>query len=377
MDSSRRQYASFQAGRGIAACLVALMHAASYIDTDQRYWQHTGFSQPFLGGGLGVEYFFVLSGAVILLAHRRDIGRPDSIPSYLWKRFRRVYPIYWIILTIVVVEYLSHPSVGSDYQRSPWVITSGYLLIHFHSMEANLPVAWTLFHEILFYVLFAACLYRRSLGVIVLSSWGLCSFAACFLRLPVYVQDYLFSPLHLLFIFGMVVALLLKRLRRHALSIGLLGVAILTFTYVWVCLRAPLTTAQELLAGYGAALAVLGFAALEKQNLLKVPRPLQMLGDASYSIYLVHYPLLMALAPITYKIWTHARGPVTVPFLAMAAIATGGGWLVHLWIERPLLRLMGVMQIQPSAELGAVARDELHATHKASGRIVESEMFAK
>jgi exopolysaccharide production protein ExoZ len=342
MDTSRRQYASLQAGRGIAACLVALLHAAGYIDTDRRYWQHSGFSQPFLGGSLGVEYFFVLSGAVILLAHRKDIGRPDTIASYLWKRFRRVYPIYWILLTVVVLEYLWRPSVGAAYQRSPWVIVSGYLLIHIHSMDANLPVAWTLFHEILFYLLFVACLFRRSLGVIVLSAWGLCSLAACFLRLPPYLHDYLFSPLHLLFIFGMVNTwLLLNRSVRYALSVGLLGVAVLTSAYVWVCcIQSPLTTAQELLAGCGAALAVLGFAALEKQNRLNVPRPLQLLGDASYSIYLVHYPLLMAVAPITYKVWTHARGPVTIPFLVMAILAIGTGWLVHLWIERPLLRWM-------------------------------------
>jgi exopolysaccharide production protein ExoZ len=321
---------------------VALLHAAGYIDTDRRYWQHSGFSQPFLGGSLGVEYFFVLSGAVILLAHRKDIGRPDTIASYLWKRFRRVYPIYWILLTVVVLEYLWRPSVGAAYQRSPWVIVSGYLLIHIHSMDANLPVAWTLFHEILFYLLFVACLFRRSLGVIVLSAWGLCSLAACFLRLPPYLHDYLFSPLHLLFIFGMVNTwLLLNRSVRYALSVGLLGVAVLTSAYVWVCcIQSPLTTAQELLAGCGAALAVLGFAALEKQNRLNVPRPLQLLGDASYSIYLVHYPLLMAVAPITYKVWTHARGPVTIPFLVMAILAIGTGWLVHLWIERPLLRWM-------------------------------------
>jgi exopolysaccharide production protein ExoZ len=112
MEVSRKQYASLQAGRGIAACFVALMHAAGYIDSDMRYWRHTGFAQAFQGGALGVEYFFVLSGAVILLAHRRDIGRPETIASYLWKRFRRVYPIYWIILTVVVLEYMMRPSLG-------------------------------------------------------------------------------------------------------------------------------------------------------------------------------------------------------------------------------------------------------------------------
>jgi exopolysaccharide production protein ExoZ len=341
VEASRKQYASLQAGRGIAACFVALMHAAGYIDSDTRYWQHTGFARAFQGGALGVEYFFVLSGAVILLAHRRDIGRPETIASYLWKRFRRVYPIYWIILTVVVLEYMLRPSVGAAYQRSPWVIISGYLLVHIHLMDANLPVAWTLFHEILFYLVFVACLFRRNLGIIVFSAWGLLSLAACFLRLPPYLHDYLFSPLHLLFLFGMLDTwLLLNRSVRHALSFALAGVAVLTLTWVWVCFRTPLTTAQELLAGSGAALAVLGFAALEKQNRLNVPTPLQLLGDASYSIYLVHYPFLMALAPITYKVWTHARGPVIIPFLMMAVLAIGVGWLVHLWIERPLLRWM-------------------------------------
>ena len=302
------------------------MHAAGYIDTDRRYWQHSGFSQSFVGGALGVEYFFVLSGAVILLAHRGDIGRPDTISSYLGSASpglpdlldpphccsARILmaPLGWGSLPAEPVGYhlrvsaLSYSFDGCEHARR---------------VDA--------FHEILFYLLFVTCLFRRSLGIIVFSAWGLCSLAACILRLPPYLEDYLFSPLHLLFILGMVDTwLLLNRSVRHALSLGLLGVAVLTSTYVWVCLRTPLTTAQELLAGFGAALAVLGFAALEKQNRLNVPRPLQLLGDASYSIYLVHYPFLMALAPITYKVWTHARGPVTVPFLVMAVSPSERGF---------------------------------------------------
>src|SRR5580698_4161777 len=110
MDQTRKPtYGSLQAGRGIAALMVVLFHTIIFFagDSWDRYSLHLAFRTA--GLALGVEYFFVLSGAVILLAHRDDIGHIATVPSYLWKRFRRVYPIYWIVLTAVVLEYALRP----------------------------------------------------------------------------------------------------------------------------------------------------------------------------------------------------------------------------------------------------------------------------
>ncbi|NBQ54213.1 MAG: acyltransferase, partial [Proteobacteria bacterium] len=54
------------------------------------------------GHRYGVDFFFVLSGFIILHAHMDDIGRPARLGRYLWRRAVRVYPIYWICLTLSV-----------------------------------------------------------------------------------------------------------------------------------------------------------------------------------------------------------------------------------------------------------------------------------
>ncbi len=38
-------------------------------------------------GWLGVYFFFVLSGFIILFAHWKDLGRPGQLKRYAWRRF--------------------------------------------------------------------------------------------------------------------------------------------------------------------------------------------------------------------------------------------------------------------------------------------------
>src|SRR5271166_6887268 len=78
--------------RGLAALLVACLHAGASID--KYYGYDIGVVHNF---GAGVDFFFVLSGFVITYAHWRDIGRPERVKTYYIKRFLRIYPPYWIV----------------------------------------------------------------------------------------------------------------------------------------------------------------------------------------------------------------------------------------------------------------------------------------
>jgi peptidoglycan/LPS O-acetylase OafA/YrhL len=48
-------------------------------------------------------------------------------------------------------------------------------------------------------------------------------------------------------------------------------------------------------AGVAAVILVIGGIELEREGRLRIPQALQVLGDASYSIYLVHMPLLIIM----------------------------------------------------------------------------------
>ena len=64
------------------------------------------------------------------------------------------------------------------------------------------------------------------------------------------------------------------------------------------------------------------------------------LGNASYSIYLVHYPLLVVLCMLARRFLGSAV-PATPMFVAVAVLALAGGGLYYLLLERPGLRLFG------------------------------------
>jgi hypothetical protein len=73
------QLVSLQVGRGLAAVMV-VGHTMSYIGREPRYWQRVSLASRFNGLQLGVEYFFVLSGVVMLMAHWGNIDLPPLVP---------------------------------------------------------------------------------------------------------------------------------------------------------------------------------------------------------------------------------------------------------------------------------------------------------
>ncbi len=66
---ARRRWSSVQAGRGIAAVLVVLAHTSASVFDQRKYWPANPVGPLFDFGHAGVEFFFVLSGFIILYAH--------------------------------------------------------------------------------------------------------------------------------------------------------------------------------------------------------------------------------------------------------------------------------------------------------------------
>jgi exopolysaccharide production protein ExoZ len=327
--SRARQLLSLQAGRAVAAMLVVVHHAALLSGA---------FS--FNAGRLGVEYFFVLSGIVILTAHWDDICNPHTFPSFAWKRFRRIYPVYWIVLLPQLLWIVASPRHENLYQRDPWVILSSILLVHLHSFHTTVTVAWTLFHEILFYAFFALMLLNRRIGSIAMALWLAASFF--FFNAPNPYGANFFSPLHLIFGFGMVAAWIIRSSKIPWPAIPLAsGVAI----FVWACCIAnqhdAISDQTNLLAGLGAMLATLGLVEFERRDQLHVYAWLTLLGDASYSIYLVHYPVLYALTPHAIAFLPQHHISLLATMILLTLLSTTAGLLFHLFVERPLLRWLG------------------------------------
>lgn len=142
---------SLQVFRGLAALGVVLHHTA--ISTNAFVEKMPDWlSWAFGHGFLGVDFFFVLSGFIIMSSHFDDEKSISSFKLYVSKRFVRIFPPYWPISIALIISYLLLPNLSQG-SRGEFSWLSSLLLLP-DSSPAALSVAWTLIHEMMFYMIF-------------------------------------------------------------------------------------------------------------------------------------------------------------------------------------------------------------------------------
>jgi exopolysaccharide production protein ExoZ len=92
--------------------LVVMVHVT--IKSAERLNQ-VAFLNLFQAGWSGVDYFFVLSGFIMVYVHRTArLTKKDQLKSFLVKRAVRIYPIYWIITLTVLCFFLVIPGLANN-----------------------------------------------------------------------------------------------------------------------------------------------------------------------------------------------------------------------------------------------------------------------
>lgn len=328
------RFPALQAGRALAALAVALFHANAFL-LPARFHDGEGSFQFFNMGFAGVYFFFVLSGFLMILVHRRDLGRPDRVGSFLERRVTRIYPVYWMVFAALVALSLLHPALGAGGVRDPAAVAANALLVP-TGAQPLLRVSWTLHHEMLFYLAFALLIANPRWGGLLFGLWCLACARALFVPYQSFPASFLFRDVNLLFLFGMGAALAFPRLGRGRAA-GLLAAGTALFLAVGLAevhgWASPGPVMGNLGYGLGAAAMVAGLAALNPP----APRWLEFLGAASYSIYLVHSPVMKVMS-----VWLADLGfpgplPPLASLAAIVAIGVGAGCLVHVAVERPMM----------------------------------------
>ena len=332
------RFLSVQAMRGISAVAVAVYHT------------HLILAQPEYGGldvlrsiaskgWLGVNFFFVLSGFIIIFAHAKDIGRPERLPSYIWKRFSRVYPVYWIVLSL----YLMAASVRMGHSNFQWDglnILSAYLLRSVtRHYSLPLQVAWTLFYEVNFYVVFAVIIFNRKIGIVAFLLWmGAIAVA------NVMVGDVDSGMLHVwntYFAIGAGVYYAFQRTNVRwgplIFAIGLLLLFAMAQRYGGERVNDVQWNAPALfILAFPFALVLLGGLLCEQLYKWVPPRLFVIIGASSYSIYLVHSPVISILAFLNAKLCFGFVPPIFV-FIIINTASVAMGGVFHFLVERPVL----------------------------------------
>jgi peptidoglycan/LPS O-acetylase OafA/YrhL len=331
-------FRSLQLGRFAAASAVVLYHI--YLDSPNRSF----FGTTFDFGFLGVDFFFVLSGFIILYIHWDDIGQTQRIGSFALKRFTRLYPTYFILLSFAVALLLLMPHYGLPQFHNPSFILTNYALLPTNG-DPILGLSWTLQHELAFYMLFAILIGWPTLGSTLLAVWFVASFYSS-PDLP-YPLSWLCDQRHVEFLFGMAGAYLVKTTTiPKPAAVTCLGIAMLVATAL-VCdvdVKAGASTVASrfplyLPAGFASALIIVGAVQAEIDG-LRLPTLATALGDISYALYLSQEFVLEAFykAGLKLNIWRYV--PPELYGLATYVAAVVAAACFYYYVEKPLLTLL-------------------------------------
>lgn len=341
-------YESLQVCRGIAAFLVMLLHLGFAIAAP-KYFGIAGFGIPVSFGHTGVEFFFVLSGFIITYVHWNDISRPSALPRYLQRRFVRIYPIYWIVFIGVFLAALAIPETRVAVLHDSGLIFKSLALMPLdlaHTSAAVIVVGWTLEYEVAFYAIFALAIINRWLIVIAVLLL-LCTYVSCAHGCE-FPASFVAKNITPLFGIGALVAVFERKgwtVRRPIAVVSIATVCFFALGIAEIVDRAFTSTSlQRIFLGLASGLIIAGLVGWEKG---KVQKPnfgvLQLLGDASYVLYLVHYPLISALSKICVRLLPRTYFGAAIAYGVILGACLTVAVAVHLWIEKPLLRSLGKM----------------------------------
>ncbi|PCE25211.1 hypothetical protein BWP39_11850 [Paraburkholderia acidicola] len=310
---------------------------------------------PFPGGFVGVDMFFVISGFLMASIARRNVEVGGfSIPGFLAKRMQRIYPAL-AVLTLACIVWAGWSYLPGDYKHLARVATNALTFrsnvgfagdVGYFQPDAQKSLflhTWSLSVEAQFYLAFAVVCgatwanrrrQAKVFGHILLLTLGVASLAWCLTQSisnPT-AAFYLFPARAWEFLVGGAVAVFpTRRLTIMSRSLlGILGSLLVIVSLVYIDAQQPYPGWRAMLPVFGIAFIIAAESGPASWLLSVVP--LQFLGRISYSVYLWHWPLILA-----YK-ERFGVAPVGLGAVGLMVGSVAFGWISYRYIEQPTRR---------------------------------------
>lgn len=330
---------SIQILRGVAALLVVQYHISTMLigfgpDLFLRF-AHVGQA--------GVDIFFVISGFIMSYVAS---STPQTPTGFVTNRIVRIVPLYWFATSLYIAgALLGLKPFGLVPMDAEYLIKS-YLFLPMtkpgtESMTPVILQGWTLNYEIFFYVAFGVALLMRPerphttviallvailLGMHLLPQSGVISFYG--------------NSIMLEFAFGIVLA----RLHGAGLRVpGWIAVGLVAAgSGLLIMSSADPESYRVFKWGMPSVLIVAGALWFPRLEGNPFKRLLVHIGDASYSIYLMHF-LVVQSVPKFILVAGLPLDSVAMPYVFILAGTLGSialGMLTYHLIEKPSIRYL-------------------------------------
>lgn len=253
----QQKIVSIQYLRAIAALIVVLFHIFGLSNVD-----------GFRFGGHGVSIFFFISGFIMASSM---IGAKNH-EDFFRKRIVRIYPMYYLALVVTIASHY--------FLTGSLLLNYNYTLFSFFDSQGQiLPVAWTLYYEMFFYTVcaFSLWLFRTPKNGVILFL-----FITLFTPQIFQVVNMSYAPFFIFFA-GYFFFYLWRKFNTYDFTLFLISMMMIGFLF---------EDGVERMAVIAISISLIIF--LDNRKFKEV-KSLTFLGDASYSLYLLHWPLFKIL----------------------------------------------------------------------------------
>ncbi|MEM5330020.1 acyltransferase [Paraburkholderia sp. JHI2823] len=358
-DSTR----NVEAMRGIAAMIVAYFHCRVIAWVGIREYiagHHALFSLdtalayltiPFVWGSIGVPIFFVISGYCIHRSHaarlaRNPLYRLDA-GDFLLRRFIRIYPVLFcaLMLTFALDSFSASYWPHNDRLGDTGLFAFAGNLLALQGITAptygSNGALWTLSLEIQFYALYPLLFaVRRRIG----TNWTLAGLIVLGAVSYAWLERrgiIVFSSYWASWYLGAWIAE--REVRGQRVRKGLVF-AVAPLMLVLGCV-APTQYVQFQFWAMAFA-PFLEWMLHARASRALVVRALEKIGEFSYSLYIVHIPIFVALVSWRF----HSIRPVSILWsMGFFLVALAVAYVFHLLVERPAMGVLGRMSARRSA----------------------------
>jgi exopolysaccharide production protein ExoZ len=336
---------SIQYARAVAAVSVVFFHACNDAGV-------THYPEQVLQAG--VDLFFCISGFIMWVT---TFQSPISSREFARRRVIRIVPLYWTFTALAVLLAVAAPQLGKRTGATDAIASFFFVpAVNTATGQAQPVIApgWTLNHEMVFYVIFALALAlpRRYRLLAVIGTNAVLALVGFVTNGPLALSFYT-NPIILEFVFGVIAGWIYTQGYRLSRQVSTATVIIGALTMIGLAAAWGQTAILRVVVwGLPAAVIVLALALTENTKPVKERPRLLFVGDASYSIYIVHGVLLSAMLSAI----NHVNGPIGVMIPIGGPLAVVVGLFVYRYIERPMTTRLKYVGYRPATNTAPVSR---------------------